>query len=213
MDFSQAIINLGYVFLVINTLAFIISYTEKDKALKYFIMYLTLCLFIQVFSDVIGDLKRNNLFLSHVYFNGQFILLSLFFSTLYGFKKFKKLHLFLTFLVVLFFVIFLINTPGSLLKWNVFEIATTSIPLIIYSFYFFVKNIDTNKNKKYIYFNSGFFLYTLCSTLIFTLGILDAVELKSYVWSFNAILYLAFQILIFVEWYQNFRKPLKEIFN
>ena len=214
MGFKDLIINAGYFFLIINTFIFIINYTKKDKALKYFIMYLILCLFVQLYSSFLSGLNQNNLFLTHYFFIGQFVFLSFFFSTLYGFKKFKNLNRFLTFTIALAFIIYLFKFPENFKKWNIFEIVITSIPLLMYSFYFFIKNIDDNKTQKYIYFNSGFFVYTICSTLIFTLGSLrDLGELKLYVWLLNAFLYLIFQILIFVEWYKNFRKPLKEDYN
>ncbi|WP_435683861.1 hypothetical protein [Polaribacter sp.] len=53
----------------------------------------------------------------------------------------------------------------------------------------------------------------MCSTLIFTLGNIGSRELKFYVWQFNSILYLIFQIMIFVEWYKNFRKPIRKEHN
>ena len=207
MSLDDFIVNAGYFFLIINTLAFIISYNKKHKALKYFIMYLMLCVFVQIYSSFLSSLRINNLFLSHYFFIGQFIFLSFFFSTLYNFKKLIRL---LTFLIAFSFITYLYNFPETLKKWNVLEIAITSIPLLVYSFFFFVKKIDNNIDKKYIYFNSGFFVYTLCSTLICTLGNIGSRELKFYVWQFNAFLYLIFQIMVFVEWYKNFRKPIKK---
>ena len=79
MDINQTVMFSGYFFLILNTLAFILSYNEEDKALEYFILYLILCLFIQIFANILGDLKQNNLFLSHVFFIGQFVFLSFFF--------------------------------------------------------------------------------------------------------------------------------------
>lgn len=170
-------------------------------------MYLVLCLVVQLYSSHLYDLGENNLFLSHYFFTGQFIFLSLFFSTLQSFKKLKNLIRFLIFPIALFFVIYLSTNPEAYEEWNVYEIAATSIFLLMYSFYFFLKKIDDNNDKKYIYFNSGFFVYTLCSTLIFILGPIGSRELKLFVWDANTFLYLVFQIFIFVEWYKNFRKP------
>jgi hypothetical protein len=208
MGFDDLILNTGYFFLITSTLVFIINYNKKHKALKYFIMYLMLCLFIQIYSNFLSSMRANNLFLSHFFFIGQFIFLSLFFSTLHNFKKIKNLIRLLTIVIATPFIVYLYNFPEALKEWNVLEIGSTSIPLLTYSFFFFVKKMEDNKDLKYIYFNSGFFVYTLCSTLIFTLGNIGSKELKLYVWQFNAFLYLIFQIMIFVEWYKNFRKPI-----
>ena len=208
MEFDKLLTNTGYLFLILNTLLFIVSYHKKDKALKYFILYLILCLIVQIYSHYLSNLKEHNLFLSHYFFIGQFIFLSFFFSTLFRFLKFKNLHLILTFTVAITFAIYLFYSPLAYEKWNVLEIGITSIPLIVYSFFFFLKKIDDNSDKKYIYFISGFFLYTLCSTLIFTTGNIGTKSVKLIVWQINNSLYLIFQLLIFVEWYKNFRKPL-----
>jgi hypothetical protein len=208
MNLDDFIVNTGYFFLILNTFVFILSYTKKDKALKYFILYLVLCLVVQLYSSHLHDLRINNLFLSHYFFTGQFIFLSLFFSTLLSFKKFKILNWILTLVIALYFIIYLYNSPEAFKKWNQLEIATTSIPLLVYSVYFFVKKIDDNKDQKYIYFNSGFFVYTLCSTLIFILGNIGSREIKHFVWDINAFLYSIFQVMILIEWYKNFRKPL-----
>ena len=213
MSLDDFIVNAGYSFLAMNTLVFIVSYNKKHKALKYFIMYLLLCFFIQFLSTILSSLNNYNLFLSHYFFIGQFIFLSLFFSSLIDFKKYKPFIFFLTFITAASFIIYLYNFPENINRWSVLEIAITSIPLLFYSFFFFLKKIDDNKNRKYIYFNSGFFVYTLCSTLIFTLGNIGSRELKLYVWQFNSILYLIFQIMIFVEWYKNFRKPIRKEHN
>ena len=205
--FDYLIVNSGYLFLIINTLVFIINYDKKDKALNYFIMYLTLCLVVQLYSSHLHNQGENNLYLSHYFFTGQFIFLSLFFLQILHFKKIKKLILFITITIPLCFIIYFFSYEEAYREWSELEIAFTSIPLLIYSFYFFIKKIEINKDKKYIYFNSGFFVYTLCSTLLFILGNIGSPDLKKFVWDINQFLYLTFQILIFVEWYKNFRKP------
>lgn len=209
MTFNEVITNLGYFFLAINTIVFTISYyNNKEKALKYFNLYLVLCLIVQFYSSYLSSLNIHNLFLTHFFFIGQLIFLGLFFTIINDFKKNKNLNKFLIFSIAGSFIIYLSISPKAFVKWNTLEVIVTSLPLLIYSFYFFIKKIDANKSKKYIYFNSGFFVYTLCSTLIFTLGNIGAKEIKLYVWSFNSLLYLLFQITIFIEWYKNFRKPI-----
>ncbi len=210
MNYNDFITNTCYLLLIINTLVFTISYNSKNKASKYFIMYLILCLFVQLFSSILSDLRQNNLYLFHYFITGQFIFLSLLFSKLQEFKKIKKLIRSLAFVIALSIILYFYKTPDALNKWNVLEISLTSIPLLIYSFLFFVKKISNDKDKKYIYFNSGFFVYTLCSTLIFSVGNIGTRTLKLYVWDINNILYIIFQILIFVEWYKNFKPSFKK---
>ncbi|ARV15442.1 hypothetical protein BTO07_09955 [Polaribacter sp. SA4-12] len=208
MNYDDLIVNTGYLFLIVNTLLFILSYNSKEKEFKYFIMYLILCSIIQLYSSYLYNSGTNNLYLSHYFFTGQFIFLNLFFLQIFHLKKLKKIILFTTVTLPLCFIIYFYNYDKAYRKWSQLEIALTSIPLLIYSFYFFIKKIDDNKDKKYIYFNSGFFVYTLCSTLLFILGNIGRREVKQFVWDINQFLYLIFQFLIFIEWYKNFRKPI-----
>lgn len=206
MTFKTFINDSGIIILILNTLFFLISYLIKDKGNIYFILYMVLCLFIQLFSTMLFDMKENNLFLSHYLFIGQFIFLSLLFAKLLDKKRVKNSILLLIPLISIPFIVYNIQFPEKYKAWNVLEIGLTSIPLLVYSFLFFMKKIEQFSTKKYIYFNTGFFMYTLCSTLLFTLGNIGTRELKSYVWNINSSLYLVFQILIFVEWFKNFRK-------
>ena len=101
------------------------------------------------------------------------------------------------------------NTENYYYSFNLPEIVLLNIPLLIYSFIFLINKIDS-KDKCFIYFNSGFFIYAACSTLLFCAGDITS-ELKTYLWSLNQLLYILFQFLIFIEWYKNFRKKTSEI--
>lgn len=206
MILSRIIINLGILLLFVNTFLFTISYFKKDKCNTYFMMYLLLCLFIQLYSSILFLSNKNNLFLGHYFFIGQFLLLSFFYAKLLDTKKLTLgIQLLIPIIGIPFFYYYF-KFPEKLNQWNEIEIAVTSILLLIYSFLFFMQKITSVSTKKYIYFNAGFFIYTLCSTLLFTLGNIGSRQLKLVVWDLNAFLYVVFQILIFVEWYKNFRK-------
>jgi len=116
----------------------------------------------------------------------------------------KKIITFGLFIVLISLGIYYIIYPSNYYKFNIFEIIITSVPLLVYSFFFFIQKIE-DADKKYIYIVSGFFLYLLCSTLLFTTGNIKA-EIKKIIWHTNAILYMVYQVLIFIEWYKNFRK-------
>jgi hypothetical protein len=208
---KDLIIESGYFFLFLNTLVFTIMLSKKKSIeLGYFICYLILCLLIQLYSHHLSSLGEYNLFLSHYLFIGQFIFLSFFFSKILKGKKTKKSIQVLIPIISIPLLIYYVKFPEKLSKWNEVEIIITSIPLLVYSLLFLASKIDS-KEKKYIYFTAGFFTYTLTSTLLFISGNIDisSREIKIYLWKVNSVLYLVFQILIFVEWYKNFRKKLK----
>ena len=88
------------------------------------------------------------------------------------------------------------------------EVIITSLPLVMFSVFFFIENME--KSKKFIYVNSGIFIYLVSSTFLFSLGnfINDSTTStrRRIIWDINAIVYAIYQILIFIEWYKHFRK-------
>ncbi|WP_299047256.1 hypothetical protein [uncultured Polaribacter sp.] len=152
------------------------------------------------------------MYISHYYFVGQFIFISLFYSKILKGKRLVAVIQKTLILIIILVIGYYSLYPEDYYKWNVFEIAITSVPLLVYSFLFFTQKIETKTGNSYIYFISGFFIYLLSSTLLFTLGNIGLGDstvkpLKQLVWKINSILYLIYQILVFIEWYKNFRKP------
>ena len=207
---DRSIIYIGYFILFINTILYFKSYRKNSVVFKIIFYYLCLCLVIQLYSTYLSHLKERNLHLSHFYFIGQFILLSSFYAKILKGKKLISFIKKTSFLVIILSIGYYGLYPKDFLKWNVFEITITSIPILVYSFLFFTQNIEIKSTKYFIYFNSGLFIYLLSSTLLFTLGNIgleDAkmVSIKRLVWKFNSFLYIVYQVLVFIEWYKNFR--------
>ncbi len=202
----STISNIGKLVLLINVILYLKSLRKFSKAFKTFTYYLLFILIIQITTGYLRWHKIPNIHYSHYYFVGQFLFLSLFYLQLESKKVFKKSIKIIALLVLLLLGIFYIKNPNTYFKFNIFEIVITSVPLIVYSFYFFIKKIDS-KDKKFIYLNSGFFIYLSCSTLIFVAGNVPNSTIKMFIWYSNIILYLIYQILVFIEWYINFRKP------
>jgi hypothetical protein len=81
--------------------------------------------------------------------------------------------------------------------------------LVLYALLYFYKSLSGK--GEFLIVNVGVFFYLLSSTLIFASGNLvfnlnvskSVVDILIQV---NVDLYLVFQILIFIEWYRNYRK-------
>jgi hypothetical protein len=204
MDLIKIFIYTGYLILALNTFLFFKNYRKNLVAFKLFAIYLALTLIVQLSSRYLSFYKLNNLHLSHYYFIGQFLLLSLFFKTVLEKKVLKKAISIILISVLIALSIYYVINPSHYNRFNIFEILITSVPLIVYCFFFFIQTID-GTNKKFIYIISGLFLYILCSTLLFTAGNLDN-DTRDVIWWSNTILYLVYQVLIFIEWYKHLRK-------
>ncbi|WP_443633718.1 hypothetical protein ABXT64_02015 [Candidatus Marifrigoribacter sp. Uisw_064] len=86
--------------------------------------------------------------------------------------------------------------------------AITQTFIVIYSLLYFYKSLS-GKNE-FILVNIGLFFYLLSSTLIFASGnLVFDLSIREQVSRLlniiNAVLYLVFQLLIFVEWWRNHR--------
>lgn len=209
-DFKNLLANLGIVFLAINTIIYIKSYRLKSIAFKMSIFYLLFTLVIQLISGYLSDNKKPNLHLSHYYFIGQFLLLSFFFKKILTKRKQIKIINYFLILILVTLGFYYYKNPEMYYQFNQLEIILTSVPLLLYSLFFFIQKID-DSNKQFLYITSGLFIYLLCSTLLFVSGdIGGGSSLKVIIWYLNSILYLVYQILIFIEWYKNFRKPKKD---
>lgn len=215
INFQQIIINSGYIVLLINFILYLKRFTKNNKSFKVICLFLTLTTVTQMvsFSLYLYSTEIKNLFISHYFFIGQLIILSVFFFTVLKNTFFKKIIFPLLILVLLVLGIQYYNEPKLYYRFNELEVLITSIPLAIYSLVFLFQKTES-KNKEFIYFNAGFFIYTLCSTLIFFSGNFKAKrETLMLLWELHSFLYLAFQFLIFIEWYKNFRKSKTNKFN
>ncbi|SDY00054.1 hypothetical protein [Flavobacterium degerlachei] len=201
------IANIGYFLLFVNLVLFSIRLGTGGKANKIFTVYLLVILVIQLISGYLSSLRINNLFLSHFYFLGQFVFLSLFYKSLFTNSLQRKI---INIGFVSCFAILGIqySLDSSLLfKFNLFEIFLTSFILIIYSVFYFY-NMLTAK-KQFYYINIGIMLYLFGSTILFFVGNLTALmsaEMSKITWVANALLYVIYQLFISFEWYKTFSK-------
>ena len=209
ISYRDISIYLGYLILMVNVLFYLKSYRQKTIAFKFLSIYLISSFIIQILSEYIASYKGNNIFLFHYFNIIQFILLSLFYLNVFKSKNLKKVIIYGGIIVFLVVVYIIFSTKEYYYKFILSEILVLNIPLLIYSFIFFIRRIDS-ANKLFIYFNSGFFVYAVCSTLLFCAGHIES-EIKYLLWNVNTTLYVFYQILIFIEWYKNFRKKTPEI--
>lgn len=206
MPLFKIIIYLGYLVLAINTFLYFKSYRQKSIAFKIIPFYLLFCLIIQLNATYLGAHNIPNLYLSHYYFVGQFLFLSFFYKEILKSQiKKRVVNLFLSTIPIVIIILYIIN-PLNYFKFNLIEVIITSIPIVLFSIFYFSENL--NSSKKFIYLNCGIFIYLISSTFLFSVGNIINSSLssfKKYVWILNAILYLVYQILIFIEWYKNFK--------
>jgi len=215
-DIDIFVKNLSLLLLLFICVIYVLALkNNKSKALRFFTYYMLSIALVMLYSVYLARNKLPNLYLSHFYFWFQFIFLSLFYRSLFVSKLQKLIVSSFVFIAICFLLIQYSVYPELFNKFNLPEIVVCSFPLIIYSIIHFY-NLLTRKNR-YIYINIGILLYIALSTLIFVLGdYLAVIETKSQVvkniWFVNKILYLAYLILVVMEWYKNLRMSKKLLY-
>ncbi|MFN0728811.1 hypothetical protein [Polaribacter gochangensis] len=189
--------------LLINAILFSSKVMKfNNQVYKYITIYLIALFVVELFCNVIGYLNPGaNFFLSHFYFNAQFVLLSAVFYRLFTNQKLKKIVVVNYIIVTLIIIGMYVFNNDSFWQFNLFEIAATSLLLIVYAFIHFYNTLG--EKKKYFYLNTGMVLYVLCSSLIFLFGNYELVFIEDPyidVWIFNTVFYIIYQVLIFTEW-------------
>lgn len=203
---NQILAYIGYFILLVNFILFVRYYSNQSNAYKVFTFYLGLIVGIQIFSEILIQQKTNNLFLSHFYFVGQFILLSFFYFSLLGKvqvqRKIIKGGLVLGMLIL---AVQYYSDPSLFFKFNLVEIFITSFVLIIFSTFHFYNLL--NEKKEFYYINIGILMYLFGSTVLFFVGNLMASlspVINKIPWIMNSVLYIIYQIFISIEWYKSY---------
>jgi hypothetical protein len=201
--FGFALSIFSLLLLLINAILFLSKVKKiNNQTYKYVAIYLSVLFVVELFCNVIGYLyPAQNLYLSHFYFNAQFILLSIVFYRLFSNSTLKKVVI-LNYIVVTSIIIGMyVYNNDSFWRFNLFEIAATSLLLLVYAFIHFYNTLG--EKKRYFYLIIGMVLYVLCSSLIFLFGNYELVFIEDPyidIWIFNTVFYIIYQVLIFAEW-------------
>ena len=70
---NQILAYVGFLILLLNLIVFAKGFFNSGKAFKIYTFYLLVIFIIQMASNILAELRTNNLFLSHFYFILQFI--------------------------------------------------------------------------------------------------------------------------------------------
>lgn len=185
-------------------LVYLKSFASGGKALRlfsYYLIFIGLITFSQIYCTRILQLQ-SNIFLSHYYFIGQFIILSLFFKELLN-KKW--IYVVLGVVLVALAVQYSLQ-PEIYPYYNKFGMFFTHLILVFFALLYLYRSLS--ERSEFLLISIGIVLYFTTTSLFFYTGNLvfnpqidqDSIQLLSYL---NSILYLVFQILIFVEWWRN----------
>lgn len=195
---------IGLCFLLFNTIySFVLKNKIKKTTFSLFSVYLLSLFIIETFCHVLGISKPgSNYFISHFYFNCQFIIISIFFIILFKNEKKPRLFIYIISSIVLFIIAmtYMFNY-FSFWEFNLVEICLTSFVIFAYILYYFKLTIS-KENVEFTSFFTGLAIYLISSSLIFITGNVELVLLEKPfidIWILNSLVYLLFQYFIFKE--------------
>lgn len=201
--------NLAEIVLLINCVLYLKSFSNYGKAFKLITSYIVIHTIVEFSMRILGLYKIQNLFFSHLYFIGQFVILSFFYITILKDNLLKKIIKIYLIIALITLAVQYCLKPSLFYTFNLFEIFITCFPLIIYSVFYFYQML--NEKKVFYYINTGMIIYLFGSTIIFLSGNIINIYNTKFAkgcWTFNSFLYVFYQILIFIEWKKNYSKTI-----
>ncbi len=178
------------------------GFTINGRAYRlftFYLMFIGLLQYAQIHVTTVWGME--NIFLSHFYFIGQFILLTLFFYELLQ----KKWIYFLMGVSLVVIAIQYVLHPDLFPVYNKFGIFFTHIILVALALLYLYKSMGERSIFQLI--SVGIVLYFTSTSIIFYSGNMVfnpeiSQEVMELIMNINSVLYFAFQILIFVEWWK-----------
>lgn len=201
----------GNIVLALNVILYLLRIRyDSSNSYKIFTIYLVGFFVLQIASVVYFNLNISSVFFSHFLFVFQFVLLSLFFYSLYT-KKQQKIAVLSTIPIVLLILIYTYFSEKFIFSnFNTLEIFITYVPIIIFAVLHFYNMLDSK--KKFYYTNVGLLIYLLGTLVIFLAGniiVSITTDTSTLLFYINMSAYIVYQLLLFVEWKQSFSKKIE----
>jgi hypothetical protein len=208
-------IILGHIavfFLVVAFFLFLSKIRNKDKSYKLLTIYLGVISCTELSYRLAVSFTNNNNPVVHIDTMAQFVILSLFYLSLFTDNLQRNIVKLFVIVLPIFFIIKFSIYPEILLRNDPLEYFLFAILLVIYAA-IHLYNI-LNKKKQYYYFSVGLMLFLLASLIVsLTINlriVLESIHLNRSLLILNNFFYLMFQIFVIVEWILNYyKKPLQ----
>ena len=195
----------GYFLLLLNFILYWRGFSKHGKTFQYLVYYLTILVVVQLIMEILVLNSENNLYLVHAYFIGKFLCLGFFYKLL---MKTKTQVIVIHYSMIVGSLLLLLDYwfhPELFFKFNLFEIALTSLLVVLFAIMHLYNMLL--EDKEYYYLTIGIIIYLLASTVLFfvgniTTGLSD--EFKLLTWNVNSFFVIVYQLFILFEWKISF---------
>lgn len=199
----------GILLLLVNSIIYVLRFSNNNSAYKCFTIYLLGIFFIQSCTVIMAVNGLNNHFVSGYLLFFQFALLAVFFNRLLLPLDKKKAAVikYASCIAVTGIILQYAFNPELYYSVNTTSFLVTSVLLIGYCLLYLFEMLP--KKLFFNYITVGIFIYLISSTLIFlsmeSILLTELSDEMFYVlWIINIILFNTYQLLILWEWKQHF---------
>ncbi len=199
---------------VINVILYLFSWISRkpSRTIQLLALYVISLSISHFTMDYLRSKGINNLFVGHYHFGSQFLLLGLFYRSLFKPKQKKWVSITMVSVFAVFIGYYLVK-PDKYADFNIIDVFITTVPLIFFSIAHLYNMLTAP--RRFFIINAGILIYLTTSALIFflgtyfhsdeeLLGIND--ETVSNIWFINSVIYVIYLIFITIEWKSSIYK-------
>lgn len=200
------IIYLAIVSPLLNLSLALSLYKTMAKEMRIFVIYQLAIFTIDFGTTLLAKNGWNNLVFIHGYFFVQFVMLSLFYYTLFRNPLQRKWVGIISIVAGILELVNIAFLTEDIFAFSNLEIFVCSLPPIFYAAMHFYNMLE--EEKRYHYISAGVMAYLFASTVIFLSGnLLNELHIDDdYARITNSLMYIGFQVLIHI----NLRKLASE---
>lgn len=192
-------------FVLVPLIVGLINFPRHKKYDRIIFFYIIISGMVDLVVSVLAYNRINNLPVFHVFTVIEFILLSLFFNSIYK----RKIYSIITFITIGIFILLAILNSfflQDLYKFNTYTRSVEAIILICYCVYYFYHLISSNEDVNYsvTWHVSGMFIYFSASSILFIMSNVTLTinkELNWILWHIHSAMLLIMYIFITIGFY------------
>lgn len=195
-------------FLFLNAMLYTLKAKADDSGIaKIISIYLWAMFSIQVLSEILSFLNSYTLFISHVYFYSQFILISIFYHKICENNSQRVFIRWYVSGVTLCLLIQYFIYPEVSYRYNLLEVFLTNYSLVICPLMYIYNT--TPENRTFSYLNLGFLTYGISGGTIFLFGNIMSftpLEMSELFYLIHIITLLFLYTMQLLQWVKLFGK-------
>lgn len=187
----------------LNTLLFSFQWRSGSRQGKIVSLYLWSMLLIQLASYLVAIRTQNNLYLSHLFFCTQFVLLGLFYYRVLRQAAQRRFIVYYLSVAGLLLAGQYALYPQLLFRYNLLEVFLTNYFLVFCSLMYQYNSLSRMQSDGFSVFNWAVLVYSTLSLSFFLFGNVMAeieIDISILAWLINNSILVLFHLAVLLQW-------------